>query len=227
MMGLQTIIELRDIRKTYRLGKRIIEVLHGIDLSVSKGEMLAIMGASGSGKSTLLNILGCMDRPDHGSYTLFGKSMLDKSHAELSRYRNEHFGYIIQDYALIRDLNVIENIRIPLDYSRKMIPKDRVITLMKELEIDGLEKSRASLLSGGEQQRVAIARALVNDPDIILADEPTGALDSSIGKQVMEILKRIADSGKTVIIVTHDKNVASFCDRTLFISDGRIVQSTV
>lgn len=153
-------------------------MLKGIDLSINNGEMTAIMGASGCGKSTLLNIIGCLDVAESGEYWLKGKKVTGKSQKEMARIRNEIFGYVIQDFALIRDDTVLENIRIPLDYSKKKIDKLRIDQLLKSLGLKKLQKMRVSLLSGGEQQRTAIARALVNDPEILLADEPTGALDS-------------------------------------------------
>ena len=208
----KAIIELQGICKSFSVGKRTAKVLKGIDLSINNGEMTAIMGASGCGKSTLLS----------GEYWLKGKKVTGKSQKEMARIRNEIFGYVIQDFALIRDDTVLENIRIPLDYSKKKINKLRIDQLLKSLGLKKLQKMRVSLLSGGEQQRTAIARALVNDPEILLADEPTGALDSKTGQEVMNILREICNKGKTIVIVTHDEKIARQCDRILCMKDGKI-----
>lgn len=216
------IIELQGICKSFSVGKRTAKVLKGIDLSINNGEMTAIMGASGCGKSTLLNIIGCLDVAESGEYWLKGKKVTGKSQKEMARIRNEIFGYVIQDFALIRDDTVLENIRIPLDYSKKKIDKLRIDQLLKSLGLKKLQKMRVSLLSGGEQQRTAIARALVNDPEILLADEPTGALDSKTGQEVMNILREICNKGKTIVIVTHDEKIARQCDRILCMKDGNI-----
>ena len=215
-------IQMINVRKSFVLGKRSVEVLKGIDLSVREGEMVAVMGASGSGKSTLLNLIGCMDSLSEGTYILCGKDASKLTPSKMALVRNERFGYIIQDYALIREMNVMDNIGIPLEYSRKKISKNKIEELMERFGIYELRKTKASLLSGGEQQRVAIARALVNDPDILLADEPTGALDSENGKQVMQLLRETCDAGKTVVVVTHDPAIADYCDRTVRIKDGKI-----
>ena len=218
----KAIIELQVICKSFSVGKRTAKVLKGIDLSINNGEMTAIMGASGFGKSTLLNIIGCLDVAESGEYWLKGKKVTGKSQKEMARIRNEIFGYVIQDFALIRDDTVLENIRIPLDYSKKKIDKLRIDQLLKSLGLKKLQKMRVSLLSGGEQQRTAIARALVNDPEILLADEPTGALDSKTGQEVMNILREICNKGKTIVIVTHDEKIARQCDRILCMKDGNI-----
>lgn len=218
----KSIIELQGICKSFSVGKRTAKVLKGIDLSINNGEMTAIMGASGCGKSTLLNIIGCLDVAESGEYWLKGKKVTGKSQKEMARIRNEIFGYVIQDFALIRDDTVLENIRIPLDYSKKKIDKLRIDQLLKSLGLKKLQKMRVSLLSGGEQQRTAIARALVNDPEILLADEPTGALDSKTGQEVMNILREICNKGKTIVIVTHDEKIARQCDRILCMKDGNI-----
>lgn len=218
----KAIIELQGICKSFSVEKRTAKVLKGIDLSINNGEMTAIMGASGCGKSTLLNIIGCLDVAESGEYWLKGKKVTGKSQKEMARIRNEIFGYVIQDFALIRDDTVLENIRIPLDYSKKKIDKLRIDQLLKSLGLKKLQKMRVSLLSGGEQQRTAIARALVNDPEILLADEPTGALDSKTGQEVMNILREICNKGKTIVIVTHDEKIARQCDRILCMKDGNI-----
>ena len=218
------IIDLQGVCKSFSVGKRTAKVLKGIDLSIASGEMTAIMGASGCGKSTLLNIIGCLDVAQSGEYWLKGEKITGKSQKEMARIRNEVFGYVIQDFALIREDSVLENIQIPLDYSKKKIDKARMDQLLKSLGLKKLQKTRVSLLSGGEQQRTAIARALVNDPEILLADEPTGALDSKTGQEVMNILRAICDKGKTIVIVTHDEKIAQQCDRILYMRDGKMLK---
>lgn len=216
------VIEMNQIFKSFPIGKKELEVLKGIDLYIHKGEMVAIMGASGCGKSTLLNIIGCLDTLTSGEYRLNGDNIAEKNKKQMAKIRNEQFGYIIQDFALIMEDTIWENVLIPLDYSKKKITKKRVNELLIRFGLEKMRKTRVSLLSGGEKQRVAIVRALVNEPDIILADEPTGALDSVTGQEVIKILREICDSGKTVIVVTHDKNIAQSCDRILHMKDGKI-----
>ncbi len=216
------VIQMEHIQKSVQVGKNKIEILKGINLEVKEGEMLAIMGASGCGKSTLLNLIGCLDVPTDGVYWLKGAKVNSRSQKQLAIIRNEIFGYVIQDFALILDGTVWENVTIPLDYSKKKVKKEEVLQLLQAFGLEKMRKTKVSLLSGGEQQRVAIVRALVNQPDIILADEPTGALDSKTGDVVMEILRNICDSGKTVLVVTHDKKVAKKCDRILFMKDGEV-----
>ena len=220
----KAIIELQGICKSFSVGKRTAKVLKGIDLSINNGEMTAIMGASGCGKSTLLNIIGCLDVAESGEYWLKGKKVTGKSQKEMARIRNEIFGYVIQDFALIRDDTVLENIRIPLDYSKKKIDKLRIDQLLKSLGLKKLQKMRVSLLSGGEQQRTAIARALVNDPEILLADEPTGALDTETTKEIMKVFIDLNKQGKTIVIVTHDLAVAEQCGRVIKIEDGKMIE---
>lgn len=219
----QPVITMTDIHKSVPIGKRELEILKGVHLTVRQGEMLAIMGASGCGKSTLLNVIGCLDSFTSGTYLLKGESMADKSQRQLASIRSQHFGYVVQDFALITDATVWENITIPLDYSKKKMPRQEILSLLDNFGLKDMKKTRVSLLSGGEQQRVAIVRALVNQPDIILADEPTGSLDSETGSQVMDLLRQICDSGKTILIVTHDETIANRCDRILRMKDGVII----
>lgn len=221
------IIDLRGICKSFSIGKKNLDVLKGIDLTINKGEMTAIMGASGCGKSTLLNIIGCLDVSGSGEYWLKGEEITGKTRKQMAKIRNELFGYVIQDFALIKEDTVLENIKIPLDYSRKQISKNWISELLDEFGLTRMQKTQVSLLSGGEQQRTAIVRALINDPEIILADEPTGALDSRTGKEVIEILREICNRGKTVLIVTHDEKIANQCDRILYMKDGRITSSAI
>ena len=216
------IIKMDNIQKSVMIGKRKLEILKGINLEVKKGEMLAIMGASGCGKSTLLNLIGCLDVATGGKYWLNETLVNKRSQKQLANLRNQVFGYVIQDFALILDGTVWDNITIPLDYSKKKIKKEEIMGLLTSFGLEKMKKTKVSLLSGGEKQRVAIVRALINRPDIILADEPTGALDSKTGEIVMSILRNICSSGKTVLVVTHDKEVAKKCDRILYMKDGEL-----
>ena len=219
------IIKMSEITKSFQIGKRKVQVLRGVDLSVKAGEMLAIMGPSGSGKSTLLNIIGCIDTADSGRYFLNGKERNGKNDRALAAIRNRFFGYVIQDFALIEEDTVWENAVLPLEYSREKHSVERLNRILDELGLTPLKKKRVCLLSGGEKQRTAIARALACSPDIILADEPTGALDSETGERVIRLLREICDGGRTVLIVTHDPAVAAACDRTLHMRDGRLVDA--
>jgi putative ABC transport system ATP-binding protein len=222
-----SLINLDNIIKIY--GKEDSEVLalKGIHLSIQKGEMIAIMGTSGSGKSTLLNIIGCLDRSTSGDYFLNNKNIESYSNKELVMLRNKMFGFVVQYFALIEDYSVYENVVIPLEYAKvnKKQKKERVIKILKELGVGEKIDKFPSELSGGQNQRVAIARALVNEPEIILADEPTGALDNKTSQEIMSILRKLNENGKTIIIVTHDENIANQCDRILKIEDGIIYSS--
>lgn len=218
------LVELIDIKKSFKNGRNGKEVnaLNGINLSIQKGEMVAIKGSSGAGKSTLLHILGCLDKPTEGDYILDGVSLLNKGPSFLSKMRNKKFGFVMQHFALIEDDSVLKNVGVPLLFGET--PFSNIDSLaMEELKSLGMENyssRRVSHLSGGEKQRVAIARALINDPDIILADEPTGALDTANAAIIMEIFKALNKRGKTIIIVTHEDFVAQQCHRTITISDG-------
>ncbi len=216
-------IELKNICKSYGDGKAgRTEVLRHINLSVEKGEMLAIKGPSGSGKSTLLHILGCLDMPESGTYRMDGDELTGRKLAALAGIRNNKIGFVMQHFALIDSDSAIENVMIPMLFSREKVRNMEQIALrqLTLLNIGHLAKKRAGNLSGGEKQRVAIARALVNDPDLILADEPTGALDRENTEAVMSIFRELNSEGKTVIIVTHDDYVAGICGRVISIRDG-------
>ncbi len=220
------IVEFKQLCKSYQLGTMELDVLRGIDLTISSGEYVAVMGPSGSGKSTLLNVLGCLDRPSSGTYWLVGEdvSMLDDD--ELSMIRGLRIGFVFQSYNLIAQLSVVENIEVPMYYQgfseEKSAEHARELAAMVGLG-DRL-KHRPSELSGGEQQRVAIARALANDPLIVLADEPTGNLDSESGAEILSILDRLNKQGKTLIVVTHDESIAAHTERIIELFDGQIKQ---
>ena len=219
------ILELKNIFKIYGKGDSETKALDGVDLTIEKGDFCAIMGPSGSGKSTLLNILGCMDTPTSGEYILKGQDVSKMKNKQLSKLRNQVISFVFQYFALMDEYTVFDNIMLPLNcqkypYKEK---KDRVKYYMKRLGIEKYAKKKPTQLSGGQQQRVAIARALVSNADIILADEPTGALDSTTGEELMELLQEINESGKTVILVTHNEMVAEKCNYVIYIEDGKIV----
>jgi macrolide transport system ATP-binding/permease protein len=219
------LIELRDVRREFPAGDEVVVALKDVSLVIEEGEMVAIVGASGSGKSTLMNILGCLDRPTSGEYRVFGRDTRDMEPDDLAALRREHFGFIFQRYHLLPDLTAAGNVETPAIYLGRE-PADRRAEAKRLLDRLGL-KDRAghtpSQLSGGQQQRVSIARALINGGEVILADEPTGALDTSTGEEVMRILRQLNSEGRTIIIVTHDMSVAEHADRIIEIRDGEIV----
>ncbi len=219
------LIECRKITKTYRLGEVETMVLKGIDLVIEKGEFVAIMGSSGSGKSTLLYILGCLDRPTSGEYLLNGQNVLELDDDALSHLRNSMFGFVFQAFYLIPYLDVLDNVLIPTLYAKKPKNKSAAIELLKKLQLEQRIHFYPDQLSGGQKQRVAIARALINDPQIILADEPTGQLDSQNAKIVMEILTHLNEEGHTIVLVTHDPVMADYAKRIIRIQDGQILPS--
>ena len=224
-----TILLLDQLRKSYHVGTTELEVLRGIDLAVKSGEHLAIMGPSGSGKSTLLNILGCLDRPTHGRYILGGDDVSQLDDDELSLIRGARIGFIFQSFNLIEQLNIVENIEVPMYYQgwheRESIERAKELAAM--VGLGHRIKHHPSELSGGERQRVAIARALSNDPLILLADEPTGNLDSENGTAILKLLLSLHEQGKTLIVVTHDMGVAKRAEKIVHILDGRVKEITV
>lgn len=220
------LIEIKDIYKIYNEGKESeVRALNGVSLSIGRGEFVAIIGASGSGKSTLMNILGCLDIPTYGDYSLNGQDVTDRTDRQLAHIRNKEIGFIFQGYNLIPALTAYENVELPLIYQGVSILKRRDI-VMEALEKVGMAdrwKHKPAEMSGGQQQRVAIARAIATHPPIIMADEPTGALDSKTGKHVLEILHELNDEGATIILITHDNSIAATAKRIVRISDGCIV----
>ena len=217
-------IEIRDLKKSYAIGKRKLDVLKGIDLNIAEGELASIMGSSGTGKSTLLNILGILDNYDSGEYRLNGKLIKNLSETKAARYRNDMIGFVFQSFNLISFKNAMENVALPLYYQGVSRSKRNKIALeyLDKVGLADWADHAPSELSGGQQQRVAIARALVSRPKLILADEPTGALDTKTSTEVMKFLKEISKEGITMIIVTHDPDVAKYCDREIVMVDGQI-----
>ena len=220
-------IEIKNLVKTYNKGKtNEFCALKGIDLSIEEGEMVAIIGKSGAGKSTLLHILAAIDSYDKGSYLVDGVSVGDLKEKDRARFRNQKIGIVMQDYALIDEYTIEENVQIPLIFGKVKgndVRREKIMTALENVGLAELAKKPVRQLSGGQKQRVAIARALVNNPAFLLADEPTGALDSKTSGEIMDVFEKLNQGGKTVIIVTHDMEVAARCGRVIEISDGEIV----
>lgn len=218
------LVELKDIRKTYKLGGETIHALDGVSLDIEAGEFLSIIGPSGSGKSTLMHILGCLDSPSSGTMQLDGMMIQNASQSQLASIRNKKIGFVFQFFNLLPKLSVMQNVELPMIYG-SVSAKERRERSMRSLEMVGLEnrsKHRPSQLSGGQQQRVAIARALVNDPRIIFADEPTGNLDSHTGEAILELFHELHRKGRTIALVTHDPEIAAVTPRKIEIRDGKI-----
>ena len=220
-------IEIKKLVKIYNKGKtNEFCALKGIDLSIEEGEMVAIIGKSGAGKSTLLHILAAIDSYDKGSYLVDGVSVGDLKEKDRARFRNQKIGIVMQDYALIDEYTIEENVQIPLIFGKVKgndVRREKIMTALENVGLAQLAKKPVRQLSGGQKQRVAIARALVNNPAFLLADEPTGALDSKTSGEIMDVFEKLNQGGKTVIIVTHDMEVAARCGRVIEISDGEIV----
>lgn len=219
------LLSLRNVSKAYKMDGVTFQALDSISLSIKKGEFVAIMGPSGSGKSTLMHLIGCLDRPTSGTITIEGKDISTTNDKELAEIRNTHIGFVFQQFNLLRKTSAITNVELPLVYA-KVAPRtrrERSIEMLTEVGLAEKINNFPSQLSGGQQQRVAIARALVTNPSIILADEPTGNLDSKSGKDIMSILENLHAHGRTIVLVTHDESVAMHAKRMVRIADGKII----
>lgn len=221
------ILEMNNIHKIYNSGEVKTHALRGIDLSILKGEFVAIMGPSGSGKSTLMNLIGCLDTPTSGTYLLEGIEISRLSDNELAEIRNQKIGFVFQQFNLLPRTTALENVMLPQIYSGKKPDPEKAKELLKRLGLEGKERNFPNQLSGGQQQRVAIARALINDPEIILADEPTGALDTASGEEIMQIFSELNKDGVTIVLVTHERYIAEKAQRIIHIRDGLIYENEV
>ncbi len=217
------LIELKDITKVYRMGKVEVNALNGVSLTIEKGEMVSIIGASGSGKSTLLNVLGCLDRPTSGGYLLDGVDVSRLNDNKLADLRSKKFGFVFQDFNLLRRATALANVELPLIYSGMGNKRQRAMDALERVGLKTRVNHKPTELSGGEQQRVAIARALVNSPTIIFADEPTGNLDTASNAEILSIFHRLHGDGITLIIITHELEIAAQAQRIIRLKDGRIV----
>ena len=218
------IIETRDLWKTYVMGSEEIHALRGVSINIERGEYVAIMGPSGSGKSTLMNLIGCLDTPSQGSYLLNGKQVSEMNDNELARIRNEEIGFVFQTFNLLPRASALHNVELPLIYAG--VPakdrQERAKDALKKVELEERMMHKPNELSGGQRQRVAIARALVNNPSILLADEPTGNLDSKTGVEIMALFERLYTGGNTIVLVTHEADIAAHAHRVIHIRDGQV-----
>ena len=221
------LIEIRDLRKIYALGEEPVAALDGVSLAIDAGEFVAIMGASGSGKSTLLNILGCLDTPTGGSYLLDGVEVARRTPAELARIRNRKLGFVFQSFNLLARTSAIENVELPdfyLNRRGRRARRARALELLRRVGLDGRGTHTPAQLSGGQQQRVAIARALMNEPPVLFADEPTGNLDTKSSVEIMNLFTELSREGITIVMVTHEDDIAAYARRHLVMRDGRLVK---
>jgi len=221
-------IEIKDLHKSYHMGSNSLHVLKGIDFSVAEGEMVAIMGSSGSGKSTLLNILGMLDEADEGTYTLDGKLIKNLNEKIAAKYRNKFLGFIFQSFNLINYKSALDNVAMPLYYQgiKRNIRMEKAMHYLDRVGLANWATHLPNELSGGQKQRVAIARAMASEPKVLLADEPTGALDSNTSYEVMDFIQSINDEGKTILIVTHEDDIAHMCKRIVNLKDGVIINDS-
>ncbi len=221
------LLELRDVSKIYHLGGEEIRALDGVTLDIERGEFVSIIGPSGSGKSTLMHILGCLDSPSRGNIRLDGVEIGEASQRELARIRNRTIGFVFQSFNLLPKLNVVQNVELPMIYAGMggRARRERALKALEQVELGHRLKNRPSQLSGGQQQRVAIARALVNDPKVILADEPTGNLDTHTGEVILALFRRLSEEGRTVILVTHNPEIAAVTPRKIEIRNGKVAES--
>ena len=223
-----SIIEIKELNKSFMMGEQEIKALDNVDFKVEKGEFVSVIGPSGSGKSTLMNILGLLDVPDSGEYILDGVSVESLSDNKLAEIRNKKIGFIFQNFNLLQRMSALENVQVPLMYSgvENKEASNLAYEFLEKVGLKGREKHLPTQLSGGQQQRVAIARALINKPEIILADEPTGALDSKTSTEIMDMLQELNSNGQTIILITHDITVAKKAKRIVRMSDGKLYEET-
>src|SRR4026209_1275877 len=219
-----SLIETQDLWKTYQMGAEEIHALRGVSMQIERGEYVAIMGPSGSGKSTLMNLIGCLDTPSKGSYLLNEKQVSEMNDNELARIRNEEIGFVFQTFNLLPRATALHNVELPLVYAGVAAKdrEERARRALERVELGSRMGHRPNELSGGQRQRVAIARALVNNPSILLADEPTGNLDSKTGTEIMALFARLHEAGNTIVLVTHEADIAAFAHRTISIRDGQV-----
>jgi putative ABC transport system ATP-binding protein len=217
-------IEAKHLIKEYHLGGQTVHALDDVSLHIDAGELVAIRGPSGSGKSTLMNIIGCLDRPDSGEYWLAGEEVAQLSKNRLAEIRNQRIGFVFQTFHLLPRMSALENVELPLQYAARADARDRAIEALRTVGLEDRMHHEPNQLSGGQRQRVAIARAVVTDPAILLADEPTGALDSRTGEEILSLFKELNSQGRTIIIVTHDLAVARHCRREIYLRDGKIAE---
>jgi putative ABC transport system ATP-binding protein len=217
------VLEVRDVTKHYRMGTEVVRALDGVNLAIRRGEYVAIMGASGSGKSTLLNILGCLDLPTSGHYFLGGQDVATLSQSALALVRGRRVGFVFQTFELLPRATALKNVELPLVYARVPRRRERAVEALKRVGLGDRMGHRPNQLSGGQRQRVAVARALAQRPDILLADEPTGNLDSKTGQEILALFEQLNREGQTIVVVTHDADIARRCRRVVRISDGKIV----
>ena len=222
-------IALRDVTKTYSMGDNVVHALAGVTLDITAGELTAIMGPSGSGKSTLMNILGCLDRPTSGSYSLDGQEVATLGDDQLAITRNKKIGFVFQNFNLLARMSALQNVALPMVYAGvdKKIRLEHALHALTMVGLQDRKDHRPNELSGGQRQRVAIARALVNDPAILMADEPTGNLDTKSGNEIMEIFCQLNQAGRTIILVTHEPDIAEFARRVILFRDGRLVKDDI
>jgi putative ABC transport system ATP-binding protein len=224
------VIQLRDLAKTYQTGEVEVKAVRGVTLEIQRGEFVAVMGASGSGKSTLMNTLGCLDQPTSGSYRLDGVAVAGLTRKQLAKLRNNKLGFVFQSFNLLARTSALENVELPMFYTHPLIPlRERHRRAVQTLEQVGLGDRlghHPSQLSGGQQQRIAIARALVNRPELILADEPTGNLDTRTGIEIMGLFQEFNEAGITIVMVTHELDIAAYCKRIVVMRDGQVISDT-
>ena len=230
-MDTPMVIQLRELAKTYRTGEVDVKAVRGITLNIHRGEFVAIMGASGSGKSTLMNMLGCLDQPSGGTYLLDGVRIAGLNRKQLATLRNRKLGFVFQSFNLLARTSALENVELPMFYGMPLVPlreqRERAVAALKKVGLGDRLGHHPSQLSGGQQQRIAIARALVNNPDVVLADEPTGNLDTRTSIEIMGFFQELNESGITIIMVTHELDIAAYCKRIIVMRDGQVISDTL